>query len=96
MENAVAVFLSRRPVFSSATWPTKILKRIQYFRRLGKPMKLTTLFSSVVKTDENTCLFCRPAQPMKILHLFSSVSPIFVDFIPSVYFRRPTDEYIYF
>jgi hypothetical protein len=56
MENAAAVF-SRRPVFSSATWRTKILERIQYFRRLAEPMKLTNLFSSVFESDETNSIF---------------------------------------
>jgi hypothetical protein len=43
--------------------------------------------------------FRRPRWPTKIV-LFSSVADenafIFVDFIPSAYFRRPTDENTYF
>jgi hypothetical protein len=55
--------------------------------------------------------FCQSSRPMKQLHLFcqqcwltkinvfSSVADentfIFIDFILSVYFHRPTDEYIY-
>jgi hypothetical protein len=107
------LFFSRHPVFSSARWPMKILERIQYFHRWGKPTKLTTLFSSVVETDETNCIFSvgqrsrrkycvyfrRLRWPTK-RYIFSSVADenafIFIDFILSAYFRRPTDEYIYF
>jgi hypothetical protein len=97
MENASAVFS----------------RRIQYFHRLEKPTKLTTLFSSVLETDETNSIFFVGqlsrrkyvvyfrwlGWPTKI-DVFSSVADenafIFVDFILSAYFRRATDEYIYF
>jgi hypothetical protein len=79
-------FFSRRPVFSSARWPMKILECI-HFCRLGKPMKLTTLFSSVSTTDENTCLFRRLLTKMCSFSSILFHCPIFID--------RPTKIYIF-
>jgi hypothetical protein len=77
-----------------------MLERISYFRRLGKPMKLTTIIFVGLRDRRNKLyLFRRLCWPTK-RNVFSSVADenafIFVNFIPSAYFRRPADEYMYF
>jgi hypothetical protein len=57
-----------------------------YFRRSSRPTRQTVSFSSAVLADEKKWIFigCR----RKCVY--------FLNFIPSAYFRQPTDEYIYF
>jgi hypothetical protein len=84
----------------SARGPTKKLKRIQYFRQLGKPTKQIISFSLAVLADENIvyifvgCLGRRKEMyfrrlPMK-MRSFSSIL-----FLWSIFVGRPTNIYIF-
>jgi hypothetical protein len=73
-------FFAGGQVFSSATWPSKILFIAD---------ENIYLFSSAVVADENTVLFSSA-------HVADESKPIFIDFTSSAYFRRGADENSYF
>jgi hypothetical protein len=92
-----AVFLA------GVRWPTKILERVQYFRRLVEPTKISIIIFVGLRDRRNKLYRFRRLDGLtKIRCTVSSASLadenafIFVDFIPSAYFRRPTDENTYF
>jgi hypothetical protein len=85
-----------------ASWYMQLffLAGAQYFRRLGRPTKICCIvFVGWMGRRKYVEYFHWPRWPMKIV-LFSLVADenafIFVDFIPSAYFRRSADKNSYF
>jgi hypothetical protein len=68
------LFFSRIPVFSSATWPTKILDTLQYFRWLRADKNTTIIFVGLASQRKYLTYFRRPLEPTKIFPLFSSAT----------------------